>query len=201
MTCPHTLDTGSYLLGALDPIDRDAFESHLANCASCADALGELRPLPALLGQLDPQAAAVIGGRDRRWPRTLLALATAACLALVVGFSVHLVDDRRLSPPTPTMAMRPVDPSAPVTAEIGLVAQAGSTRIDMACHYHSGYGGEWAFLLYVYRRDGEYEQVASWTAGPNDDRLVSGVTRFVEESISRVELRRADGTTLLTWGQ
>jgi anti-sigma factor RsiW len=53
MKCAHTHDSGPYVLGALLSADREAYEQHLATCASCRDDVAELAVLPGLLGRLD----------------------------------------------------------------------------------------------------------------------------------------------------
>jgi hypothetical protein len=52
MTCQHTMTLGVYLLGALDPTERSAFESHLSYCEICRGELVRLAPLPGLLNQI-----------------------------------------------------------------------------------------------------------------------------------------------------
>jgi hypothetical protein len=52
MTCPHTSTLGVYLLGALEPEERSAFESHLYGCDICRAELVRLAPLPGLLNQI-----------------------------------------------------------------------------------------------------------------------------------------------------
>lgn len=50
--CPFALDDAAYVLGALPPAERLAFERHLATCASCAAAVRELAGMPGLLGRV-----------------------------------------------------------------------------------------------------------------------------------------------------
>ncbi|WP_406832263.1 zf-HC2 domain-containing protein [Pedococcus sp. KACC 23699] len=47
----------AYVLGALSGDDRAQYEEHLAGCARCRAAVGELAGLPGLLGQLSPAEA------------------------------------------------------------------------------------------------------------------------------------------------
>lgn len=47
----------AYVLGALSPTDRRAYERHLAECAACRSAVAELAGLPGLLGTLTPAHA------------------------------------------------------------------------------------------------------------------------------------------------
>jgi Putative zinc-finger len=50
MTHPHVLEElGGYLLGALEPAERDAVAAHLATCADCTAELERLAGLPGLL--------------------------------------------------------------------------------------------------------------------------------------------------------
>jgi hypothetical protein len=46
---------GVYLLGALEPAERSAFESHLSFCDICRTELVRLSPLPGLLNQITPE--------------------------------------------------------------------------------------------------------------------------------------------------
>jgi anti-sigma-K factor RskA len=56
----HRDDVGAYLLGALNDLERQAFERHLRGCAECQDELARLRPaadaLPGSVQQFEPPA-------------------------------------------------------------------------------------------------------------------------------------------------
>ncbi|MFF5172736.1 anti-sigma factor family protein [Micromonospora sp. NPDC000089] len=54
--CEFAHDDGAYVLGALSPADRAAYERHLAGCPACREAVAEIAVLPGLLGRLDPAA-------------------------------------------------------------------------------------------------------------------------------------------------
>ena len=60
MRCEHLRTPGVYVLGALSPPEREAYERHLADCAECRAEVADLAELPALLGRLDPEIAAQI---------------------------------------------------------------------------------------------------------------------------------------------
>src|SRR5215475_4540457 len=101
MTCPSLVESGVYLLGALSPGQRQAYERHLATCAECRAEVSDLAALPGLLGRIDESALAEVSAdappptvlpnvltkvRRRRRARRTFAIATAvaaACLALV----------------------------------------------------------------------------------------------------------------------
>jgi hypothetical protein len=50
--CRHEHEDGAYVLGALSPEDRVAFERHLAGCLDCAQSVRELAGLPGLLSRV-----------------------------------------------------------------------------------------------------------------------------------------------------
>ncbi|MGW4502863.1 anti-sigma factor family protein, partial [Micromonospora sp. NPDC004336] len=52
--CEFAHDDGAYVLGALAPAERAAYERHLAGCAPCRQAVADIAVLPGLLGRLDP---------------------------------------------------------------------------------------------------------------------------------------------------
>jgi hypothetical protein len=112
MRCDHEHDDGAYVLGALSPADRVAYERHLSTCSFCREAVADLAVIPGLLGRLDPadfarllepdppkvvnqrnrmpdlvSAAQVSKRRERRRGRrrTFGAALAAAALALVIG--------------------------------------------------------------------------------------------------------------------
>jgi hypothetical protein len=65
MRCEHLQDSGSYVLGALSPPERDAYERHLGQCDTCRTEVADLAVLPGLLGRLDlPTARAIAAGGE-----------------------------------------------------------------------------------------------------------------------------------------
>ncbi len=106
MTCPETAPSlGAYVLGALDPAERQRFREHLAHCAVCSAELAEFAPLPAMLARVRPEelepvavppspelydrvsaAARREQPRARRW--LLVAAAVLAVLGVGTGVAV-----------------------------------------------------------------------------------------------------------------
>jgi hypothetical protein len=128
MTCTHLVDSGVYVLGALAPAQRIAFEQHLATCTECQAEVTELAVLPGLLGRLDepsllvdddPPSPSVLPvvlakvHRQRRGRRVLAGAAALvlAVLALVAGLNMPSTSASR---PNPNLANPPAS-SAPVT--------------------------------------------------------------------------------------
>src|SRR5450631_3987305 len=120
-TDEFALYDAAYVLGALSPADRRAFEEHLQSCPACASSVAELAGLPGLMsrvsiGQLTaepepvpetllPRLARAVR-RERRQRRLAVgvAAAAAACLITAGGLAV-------------TRSDAPARP--PVTASIG----------------------------------------------------------------------------------
>jgi hypothetical protein len=116
MRCPQVIEAGVYVLGALSPAERFAYQRHLATCSECRNEVADLAGLPGLLGRLDEATAAGLSGPDdasyaepaeppallatvlgtvraerarsrRRYRWRMAAVAAAAaCLALLGGF-------------------------------------------------------------------------------------------------------------------
>jgi hypothetical protein len=226
MTCPYAQDDGAYVLGALAPADRTAFERHLGHCSSCRESVAALAVLPGLLRRLDPAAAISIGANRPRVPERVLdrtlhvvtqhrrrqrlsrrrrvgfSIMAAAMLMVLVGLGVRAVDSPHMAPSAAMTSMRPVSDNLPVTAEIGLVPLPanGGTSIVMTCRYDSRYPGSWLVRLYVYPRGGgQRSEVGSWMAQAGKEVKFNAITALVPTSIDHIELQGDDGTRLLTW--
>lgn len=168
MRCEHAREAGAYVLGALSPAERMAYERHLSACPQCRQAVAEIAVLPGLLGRLDPAAAGQIAGggggagmpesrlpklveaaarrrrRDAWVRRWRLAGATAAAAGVAVLASLGLAPGREAAPPAGdrqvAMAeMTEVD-DTPVIGKVGLVRVAGGTEVRMHCEYPRGAG-------------------------------------------------------------
>jgi anti-sigma-K factor RskA len=63
--CPHGLDTGAYVLGALHDDEHRAFERHLAGCEACRREVAELRMAAAMLPLAADQVAPPDALRER----------------------------------------------------------------------------------------------------------------------------------------
>ena len=222
MKCEFSYEDGAYVLGALAPAERSEFERHMATCATCRELVAAVAVLPGLLGRLDaatavptvmapssllPRTLVAVGTRRRAERRRRMWTAVAAGVVTVmiasgVGVGVHVVDSAGPPPPANLSAMIPVSDNLPVSAEVSLVSAEGGTQINMLCRYASGYEGHWIIRLVVFARwGGTGEQVGTWTATSGQELSLTAVTHLVPEDIGRVELQRADQTTLLVWSR
>jgi Putative zinc-finger len=163
MTDRFTYDAGPYVLGALPPEDRRAFEEHLATCAQCQAEVREFAGLPGLLSRLPAgELPAVLQGapeppgpvsvlpallreagveRRSRRRRTLL-VGIAATLAVAAGSAA--VTDAVAGGSAPVVAQAPqpqvlhfvpFQAGIPVTADATVTDVPGGTRFVMTCRY------------------------------------------------------------------
>jgi hypothetical protein len=70
---PYREWDAAYVLGALSPVERREFETHLATCSGCQAAVAELAGMPGLLAQVSPDDAAAMVQSTENQPAQLTA--------------------------------------------------------------------------------------------------------------------------------
>ncbi|WP_430781040.1 anti-sigma factor family protein [Actinoplanes sp. G11-F43] len=227
MRCEDGHDDAAYVLGALSPIERAAYESHLATCSFCREAVADLSQVPGMLDRLDadeferlldpdlfasvpdtrPRRAHVTNGRPPvkkagRLRARLVSTAVAAVLVLGVGGGVVAwgmgQGDPAGPPPGPAIAMTAVENGSPIAATIRVTSTAGGSQVEMRCEYSST-AKPYTFRLIAYGPDEQTEQIGSWLAQPGAEFLLPGATHFGQGSLSRLELVRYDGKVMLVY--
>jgi hypothetical protein len=221
MTDPFTHDSAAYVLGALAPDERRAFEEHLASCEACTAEVRDFAGLPGLLSRLpadevlsepedQPEPPSLLmpllrrarsERRTRRW-RTVLVGAAAAGLTAVGGAVVVDVVDR---PPAQEQQVAPlafvrVNENIPVSATARLTDVPGGTRIEMTCRYSGRIDGRAReyVLRMVPKSGGAARELGSWPVLSTDDYGVTMVAPLPRAQIERFEVTNATGRPLLT---
>jgi hypothetical protein len=162
-SCGHEHEDGAYVLGALSPEERVAFERHLPGCPECAQSVRELAGLPGLLARVpvevvDPQEQpppvpetllpALVREvrrthRRRRWITGGLVAAAAVVALGAVGVATLNNDDPSSSPPSalpvapttaPAQIMQPVG-AEPISGWVSMTEVGWGTRLDLTCTY------------------------------------------------------------------
>ncbi|MEP6696574.1 MAG: zf-HC2 domain-containing protein [Pseudonocardiales bacterium] len=204
---------GAYLLGALSPEDRRAYEDHLAGCPACSAALAEVAGLPGLLGRVPADAvdvqeplpadvlphllAAVQVERTRsrrRFRVALGALATAAAVVATALIAPGLLSSHR----QPTqLAFAPVG-EVPITATAAVIAKKWGTEIDLRCTYEGT--SEWGsqpYSLVATDRLGHEEEIATWTAAAGKPVTLVASTFLQRKDLATLEVRLPTGRPVL----
>ena len=205
-------DAAGYVVGALTPAERAAFEEHLPTCASCRHTVRDLAGLPGLLSRVSPADLdepplpdTLVPGllrrmRARRRRRVLSALAAAAAVVAVTvgGWAIVAGDD---DPPVVQQAqgtrMEQVVASH-VRAFAELHPKPWGTEVVIHCSYDERtYGEPESYALVVVDRAGRAEQVATWAVAPGRDAQVIGSSDLKTSAIAAVEVRTRAGQPLL----
>lgn len=213
----------AYVMGALDPHDRRAYEEHLTTCARCSAAVSELAGMPGLLAQVPvqqmlaprttpepvpdtllPRLAAAIRFQQRR-RRVWAGVVTAAAACLVTGIVLTAGPWSSSTPELEGTAL-PMTAVAtvPVTATVHLDSVAWGTRVNLECTYKDEsslpadkWGARTYRLVVVPRGGGQAQQVAEWTALPGKTVTPAGSTSLTTAQIQDIRLLNSKGDTLL----
>lgn len=205
---PFAHDDAAYVLGALPPAQRRAFEEHLAKCAACTRTVRDLAGVPGLLARLDESA--FTGPEDlppvpdtllpqllrsvkrQRWRTRLVAvagLAAATILAVLLGVSL-LGGSRPDGTGAQAQEMTQVDQHG-LAANVAMQQVAWGTKMRLSCTYG---GGEWdatsppSYALIVRTRNGATQQVATWRAVPGRTTELDAATNADLDQITTVDV-------------
>jgi Putative zinc-finger len=220
VSCVHTTSLGAYVLGALDPGDRQDTEQHLRGCALCRDELVRMAPLPGLLGLVSLSDLVTIEAEpwavdlpapltptptvNRRWTR--FAGTAAAVAAMVLGVIVAgrvVMDDpaspaqEATAPATSTWSTAPGSTTGRIDASAVLSDRAWGTDIDLAM---ADLPIGQRCRLVVRSVDGRAETAGWWTTGYDSTAEIPASTSIDLAAIDRLEVVRADGQVLAVLG-
>jgi predicted anti-sigma-YlaC factor YlaD len=210
MTCQETtLSLGVYLLGALEPTERAAVESHLADCSQCRSQLAELAELPSMLERISlddiapeplvpsndlyervaakarAEGADELATRRRRYRRLT---AVAAAFAIVVGGGIGtwaIVGGNSSNP----------GQSAGVHMTVALASQATGTGYSLEV---SGLPIDEHCKLIAVAKDGTRDVAGQWDATYQGWAKETGSTSIPRSELARFVLLGTRGERLAT---
>ncbi|ALE92120.1 hypothetical protein AOC05_06885 [Arthrobacter alpinus] len=209
----------AYILGALPPTERRAYEDHLAGCAACRARVAGLSPLPGLLAvagaEQDPAEVQTVPayrvfGRKVRRRRARWALAAAAAVLITgagtlgltaaldgsfPGAGVPTAADPATSQTShgPGIAVRFTSTGQTALQATGALApRPWGTQISWTCSYAAtGYQGDTTYELVLRSTDGKSTVVGSWQASPGETVTPVATTTVAVDDIAALEVRRA----------
>lgn len=223
MTDPFAHFDGAYVLGALEPADRVAFEAHLASCPDCARRVDELAGLPAALAGVSPADLVDDGAdgaddshgsvetvpdtllpgllrrvRHTRRRRTIVTGAVAGLAACIAALITALAVSSPGTHPPAGRAMHAVI-ATPVHATVALAGRSWGTEITLRCSYDAvaGGSGPLAYAMTAVGRDGRHYSLGTWNIGPGQDLTFVGGTALQPSQIARVEVTVPGGPPIL----
>ena len=208
MTCRDTAPAlGAYVLGALDPAERERVDEHLGTCPDCAAELADFAGLPQVLDRVrledldfDPvtpspglferlTAAAAADAAPPR-PRRRLLLAAAA-LVVVLGAGVGVTSWVTAAPaPEPSHSAVAGHVHMTVTAD----AQSAGTVLHVAV---AGVTPNEECWLVVVDRNGGRHQAGAWTASYTGTATFRGWTSVDRPAVTAAVLLGSDGRELV----
>jgi anti-sigma-K factor RskA len=219
----------AYVLGALSPADRRAFEDHLRDCAGCRDSVQRLAGMPGLLALTTAEtlrdsgpsvpdsllpgllARAESVRRRRGW---IVGGLLAASIALILALAGTLVlrtsaDNTAGSAPSSTTATTPpVEPeqmtqvlAGPMTASLELVGKKWGTAITVVCRYDQDVDTSTPYDLAVVDTDGNLTSAGTWRAVPGVTARVVAATAVPLDRIAALEVQLPDGQTILRYDE
>ena len=209
---------GAYVLGALSPEERRAYELHLAECDACSRSVRDLAGLPGILGRLDPEEAVALRDapdgaalqdgahvpdravgiarrvrRSRRRARVVAALVVVGVLLVgsVGGWSLL-----RAAQPQQAVAARTLEPvgSSGLTASLSVTPVGWGTRLDWSCDYRGAAGGRESYApvsysLVVHTDAGTTSTVATWTSDAGEAKGLAAATAIPVDAIRSIDIR------------
>lgn len=208
----------AYVLGSLSGAERREFETHLADCASCREAVADLSGIPALLSQLSRDDVAAINEagpaptapellpsllesvrwRRRRTRLTWLASAAAAVvlgIGLLVGVNGYV--GTHTAPTTSAQPMAQVGTKL-LTSTISLSSEHWGTFINLKCFCLAPPDAPHDTLaMVVVGRDGSQTRLATWVAEPGHSATPAGSISTPINEIASVQVVSADSGQVL----
>jgi anti-sigma factor RsiW len=212
----------AYVLGSLSAADRREFEAHMATCAGCREAVGELSGVPALLSRLDREdvvaidesgASAGTGSAPKmspellpsllatvRWRRRRTRVATwvasaAAAAVLGVGVFVGVESQSSIAPQQVTASAAPMAQVGThlLASTVSVSSQHWGTFINLKCVCLAPLNAHHDTLaMVVVGRDGTETRLATWVADPGHTATPAGSISTPINQIAAVQVVAAD---------
>lgn len=193
---------GGYVLGALSSDDRERFEAHLADCASCREEIASLAVLPGLLSRAgaDPapdlpdrvvEAAAAEAGDEwasLRRSRLRWRWAAGIAAALLV-FALVLPRVPPSEGPVPLAFV-----AAEATGEVAMGARPWGTAVFLTL---DDLPPRERYVVWVVDDAGNRQQAATWGPTPTGKAIVQGASSIPADRVVAITVTDGSGAEAL----
>ncbi|WP_082984514.1 anti-sigma factor [Mycobacterium sp. 1465703.0] len=211
----------AYVLGSLSAAQRREFETHMAHCHPCRDAVADISGVPALLSQLDREEVAAIDQSGPapemspellpsllatvRWRRRRSRVVTwvaSAAAAAVLAIAVFVGLEGWSSTPSQQVTASS-EPMAQVgtsllTSSVAVSSQHWGTSINLRCVCLAPLNAHHDTLaMVVIGRDGSHTRLATWVAVPGHTATPAGAISTPVDQIAAVQVVAADSGQVL----
>lgn len=205
MTCHLEELIAAYVLGALEPAERDMVRAHIPVCAECRVALAEIAPLPALLYRVSPEDAAAgppvpdeamlgrlvaAAAQSRTVRRRRVLAAAAAAVVLAAGGTAVTVALNAEDDPGGRLTLT-AQPGIHATLDVRPAGSGTEFGLEL-----SGVASEERCRLVVVADTGERSVAASWTATYDGTATFNGSTSLPPNRIDRLVVETDRGREL-----
>lgn len=204
MTCLHGPDLACYVLGALDPDEREGLELHLATCVTCRTELAHLSVLPGMLSRIsardasgglpEPEADVLAGlvarARGHRRSRRRLLSAAAAVLLVAGGVSAGVA----LSGPS-SHAETVTASAGTVHAQVRLESTSAGSRITLRL---SGVPTGVECRMVAVSKDGTARDAGTWYASYGGNARVRETAAVSLAQLAQLRIETTAGRPLVT---
>ena len=211
---PFALDEGAYVLGALEPRERAAFESHLSTCPACRERVRQAEQARDLLATLQaedlaaldvppprpvpvPGAATLQRTLTRR--RLLVSAAGLGAAGVVALGAVTAASLARDDEPA-GQAMTPLL-DTPIRATAALVPKRWGTEISVRCSYdrsvQTSLPDRLVYAVRVVGRDGAGQTLGTWAIERGGTAAYTTGTALAADEIGTVEVVTTSGKAIL----
>jgi acyl-coenzyme A thioesterase PaaI-like protein len=213
---PYREWDAAYLLGALSPQDRRAYEEHLQTCDECSADVASLAGVPDALAALpDDRALATITAtppnllpglvravqRDTRKRRIRIGAVMAGVAATAAAVSAVVAVPLSREEPQGDYVVLAQTVASKLSADARLVPERWGTTIEISCRYDElATPSERArgYELYVTDTTGKAQLIASWTAAPGTTVKPAATTKLRRNEIRALDIRSSEtGRVLL----
>ena len=191
--------TAAFVLGALGPDDRAAFETHLAGCEACLTDVADLAPVAGLLNRIEidaetapPRVAelATTAIREewtamqrsrRRWQSATGVAAAALAIMFIVPALSGDDQDQGTS--------ISLSPGSAASGTVQVVPKTWGTAVQIQV---TNLPESETYIAWAVGADGTWEQMATWGPTPSSSAKVDGASSIAAAELSQVVITTAD---------